>query len=325
MSYGKFWLGWVFLSAAVAQLPAQWGPNSVNNNNNDVMGVMGMCRDIQVRVQDNTGMSIMGASVTTDSNYAQATTDSEGRAWISCRSSNSSFTNVEVSAPGYQTARVPLMMDTGSHLEVRLDKLAPVIKGQERTISARELSSSVQAESQELQNQAAKALQLKDYGTAEDLLLKAQKLTPSAASVLNNLGVVALHKKDLDGAAAWFEKAAQAAPFKADIVGNLGLVRWMQHRNDESYTLLAKAVSMGYESNLGHYILGTVGLEKGMDKESIQHLKKIPSERYPYRDLYLSIAFRNAGKTKAADESYRNFVRQHPVPYAISILPRVMG
>ena len=319
MSYGKFWLGLVFLSGAVAQLPAQWGPDSINND------VMGTCHDIQVRVQDAAGMAIVGADVISDSNYMQATTDSHGMAWIPCGSTNSPFMNLEVSAPGYETSRVPLMPDGSSLMQVRLERREPVRRAQEGTISARELSFSVQAESQELQNQAVKALERKDYDTAEDLLVKAQKLTPSAASVLNNLGVVALHKKDLDAAVSWFEKAAHAAPFKPDIVGNLGLVRWMQRRNDESYTLLVKAASMGYNTSLGHYILGTVGLGKGMGKEAAENLRKISSDRYPYRDLYLSIALRNAGKTKAADESYRNFVKRNPVPYALSILSKLNG
>jgi hypothetical protein len=319
VSYGKFLVGLVFLSAAVTQLPAQWGPDSMNSD------VGGMCGDIQVHVQDSSGMAVMGATVVTDISFAQATTDSQGMAWIPCRSTNSTFANLEVSAPGYQPARVPMMPYGSSYLEVRLERQEPVRTGPEETISARELSPSIQAESQELLNQAGKAIERKDYDKAQDLLLKAQQLTPSAASVLNNLGVVALHKKDLDAAASWFEKAAHAAPFKPDIVGNLGLIRWIQHRNDESYTLLLKAASMGYDTSLGHYILGTVGLGKGMDKEAAENLKKISSDRYPYRDLYLSIALRNEGKTKAADESYRNFVKRNPVPYAFSVLPKVGG
>jgi tetratricopeptide (TPR) repeat protein len=286
----------------------------------------GTCRDIQVWVQDSAGIAIMGADVVSDSSFMGATTDSRGIARIPCGSIDSSlFMSLEVSALGYQTARVPLISDGSSPVRVRLEKREPVARGQERTISARELSPSIQAESQELQNQAEKALARKDYSTAEDLLLKAHELTPSAVSVLNNLGVVALHKNDLDAAASWFEKAAHAAPFKPDIIGNLGLVRWLQHRNDESYTLLVKAASMGYATSLGHYILGTVGLGKGMNKEAAENLKKISSDRYPYRDLYLSIALRNAGKTRAADESYRNFIKRNPVPYAISILPKVSG
>jgi lipopolysaccharide biosynthesis regulator YciM len=88
----------------------------------------------------------------------------------------------------------------------------------------------------------------------------------------------------------------------------------VQHRTDESYTLLTKAVAQGYESGVAHYILGTLSLQKGENQEAIAHLKKVSADRFSYRDLYLSIALRNCGKTKAADESYRNFLRRNPAP-----------
>jgi Tfp pilus assembly protein PilF len=171
----------------------------------------------------------------------------------------------------------------------------------------------------QLQQEAEKALAAKDYEVAEKLLMEVLQLTPSSASAANNLGVVALHKKDLETAASWFQKASEEAPYKPDILGNFGLVRWMQRRPEESYTILKKAFSMGYESNLGNYILGTVGLKNGDSKDAVERLKKTPPERFPYRDLYLSIALRNCGKTRAADESYRNFFRHNPAPFLISL------
>jgi hypothetical protein len=94
----------------------------------------------------------------------------------------------------------------------------------------------------------------------------------------------------------------------------------MQHRSEESYNLLRKAAAMGHETFLGNYIMGRVDLEKGLNKEAAYHLRKIPPKRFPYRDLYLSIALRNLGKTKAADEAHRNFLQRNPVPYSISSL-----
>jgi hypothetical protein len=77
------------------------------------------------------GLIIMGADVVTDTSYLQVTTDSQGMAWISCQSSNSSFTTVERSASGYETARVALVPDAGSHFEAvfaRLHQLASHVK-----------------------------------------------------------------------------------------------------------------------------------------------------------------------------------------------------
>jgi hypothetical protein len=72
---------------------------------------------------------------------------------------------------------------------------------------------------------------------------------------------------------------------------------------------------MGYESSMGHYILGVNSLDKGLAKEAVNHLKKVPSEKYLYRDLYLPLALRGCGKTKAAEDRYRNFLRRNPAGY----------
>lgn len=128
-------------------------------------------------------------------------------------------------------------------------------------------------------------------------------------------GQIVLGRKDVDTAGKWIQKASEEAPYRADILGNLGLVRWMQYRDEESYGILLQAFSRGYESKLGHYILGIVGLEKGASKDSVEHLKKVPPDRFPYRDLCLSIAMRNCGKAKAADETFRNFLQRNRAPF----------
>ena len=225
-----------------------------------------------------------------------------------------------ITALGYKAAHVTVMPDARYHFDVRLDRREPVARSGGTTVNASELSGSVQKQSAQLQQQAERLLASKDYESAEKLLLEAFHLTPSAAPIANNLGVVALSKKDLDSAGSWFQKAAEEAPYKSDILGNLGLVRWMQHRREESYDILVKAFSQGYESGLGHYILGTIGVENGKSKEATEHLKRITAERFPYRDLYLSIALRNCGKAKAADQSYQSFLRRNPPPFLISVL-----
>jgi tetratricopeptide (TPR) repeat protein len=152
------------------------------------------------------------------------------------------------------------------------------------------------------------------------MLLEAHQPTPSSPGIAHDLGIVALRRKDLESAGSWFQKAAEEAPCNAAFLGDLGPVRWMQHRWQESCQIGAKAFSEGYEPGLGHYLLGTVGLGKAESQEAVKHLGKIPADRFAYRDLCLSIAIRNCGKNKAADESFRNFVRRNPAPCGVSLL-----
>jgi hypothetical protein len=313
--YGKFSLGLVFLLIAGAPLRAQSDGSDINAFQGD------RCRDIGVTVTDINGIAIMGADVVTENNGLEIRTDSQGFAAIPCRSVEGRMLPViTVGAPGYRTTKVNLMPDSRSRLEVRLDRREPTSKSAGTTVNAAELVPNVQKQSGQLQQQAERAIAAKDFDNAERLLMGALQLTPSAAAIANNLGVVAMHKKDLETAASWFERASDEAPYKSDILGNLGLVRWMQQRAEESYAILTKAYSRGYESSLGNYILGTIGLKKRESKEAAEYLKKISPDRFPYRDFYLSIALRNCGKNKAADESFQSFIRHNPAPYLISQL-----
>jgi hypothetical protein len=314
--HGKFPLGLAFLIITGAQVQAQGGPPT-DYSKSPRPG--SMCRDIAVVVTDSFGSAIIGADVATEDSALRLTTDSQGIAAIPCHTVPPVFPVVTVTANGYQPTRVSLAPDARSRLEIRLDKTEPIISSG-TTVNASELSANVQKQSEQLQQRAEKALAAEDYENAERLLLDALHLTPSSAPVANNLGVVALHRKDLDTAGSWFQKASDEAPYRPDILGNLGLVRWMQQRTKESYEILVKAFSRGYESNLGHYILGLVGLERGNSKEAADHLKKVSPDRYPYRDLYLSIALRNCGKNKAAGETYQSFLRRNPATFLISDL-----
>jgi Tfp pilus assembly protein PilF len=279
---------------------------------------MGICRDIEITVRDSMGMVIPGAVIIADNSVMPFTTDTQGLTEIPCPVGMNAFSMLEVRASGYRASKVRIAPDANYRLEVILDK-SPVAPTAESTISAKELNKTIQMESQELQKQAANAIQREDYDTAGTLLLKAQQLTPSIAEITNNLGVLALRKKDLNAAGLWFEKAMEMALRKADIMGNLGIVRWMQGRTEESYGLMKRAAAMGYESGLCNYIIGTVSLEKGKNDEAVKYLKKAPTDRFPYRDLYLSIALHHLGKTKAAEETYKNFLKRNPVPHAFSI------
>jgi hypothetical protein len=315
VTYWKTWLALLFLPVFAAQLPAQWRSNRSSRANADPMG---SCNDIEVDVRDSTGTAISNAVVTTDNGVMPFATDSRGLAAIPCLAVSDVFTMLEVRAPGYYPSRV-MMANNGPRFLVILDKRDGIKEGSETTINAQELRRDVQAKSRELQDQASKAIGRKDYDTAERLLIQAHELTPSLAMIPNNLGVVELHRKDLDAAGKWFEKAMQIAPYEADIAENLGIVRYMQRREDESYQLLMKAAGMGYETSAGNYIVGTLSLEKGMNRQAVECLKKISPDTFPYRDLYRSIALHNLGKTKAADEAYRDFLKRNPVAYALNV------
>lgn len=316
--YGKFSLGLVFLLAAGAHANAQWGSGrTLGDSPRNAPGEV--CREIAVVVTDNSGSAIMGAEVKTDKQFVQNTTDANGIVAIPCRAVDS-FPIAEISAPGYKPARVTILPNGNSHLEVRLDKRESSLPSGRNTINVAELSGTVQQKSARLQDAANRALSGKDYDSAQELLLEAFRLTPSTASIANNLGVIALTKKDLRSAGSWFEKAHQTAPFRADIQGNLGLVRWMQGQTEESYRILRQAFERGYESNMGHYVLGVVGLEKGEYEASVAHLKNASADRFPYRDLYLSIALHKCGKSRDADAIHQSFLKKNRAPFAISLL-----
>jgi hypothetical protein len=317
VSLGKFFIGLLLLPGFAAQSHAQWNPvlNATQTNN-----PANRCRNVAIRVEDSRGIGIMGAVIIPEDHPFPIMTDSQGFAAIPCHGMSSILRNVKISAPGYAPINVAVMTEARSNFDIRLDRSEPANQRGDRIVTAAELSVDIQKRSAGLQHEATKALAAKDLDRAGELLLEAQHLTPSSASIMNNLGIVALNRKDLDSAGTWFQKAAEAAPYNGQIRGNLGLVFWMQHRSDESYSHLARAVSMGYQSHLANYILGVVGLEKGQSAESIKYLKKIPADRFPYRDWYLSIALRNCGKNKAADESFRKFLQRNPAPFFVHML-----
>lgn len=318
--YGKFSIGLALLLAAGVHAQAQWTPGGMLGNS-PANAPGEVCREIAVVVTDNSGSAIVGAEVKTDRQFVQNRTDANGVVAIPCRAVNS-FPIAEISAPGYKPARVTILPNGNSHLEVRLDRRETSLPSGRNTIDVAELSGTVQQKSAHLQEAANKALSHKDYDRAQELLLEAFRLTPSSASIANNLGVIALAKNDLLSAGSWLEKAHQTAPFRSDIQGNLGLVRWMQRRTEESYELLQDAFERGYESNMGHYILGVLGLEKGHYEDSVEHLKKASADRFPYRDLYLSIALHRCGQSKAADVTHQSFLKKNRAPFAVSLLGR---
>ncbi len=272
------------------------------------------CRNLSVLVRERNGLGISGATVRVEGVW-EATTDSDGIAVFDCRHIGHFPGMVEVTASGYQPARVPIDPLSNQPETVELDRAGPPMPYAGNKVDEKELSPEVQEKSAHLQAEASKALAAHDYETAQGLLLAALRLTPSSPAIYNNLGVTSLHYHDIETAATWFEKAVRASPYDPSLAGNLGLVRWLQHRAEESYTLLLRANDLGYQSAAGHYVLGLMSLQRGFPQKAVEHLKKIPQEKFSYRDLYLSIALRACGKTRAAQESYQNFLRRNPVGY----------
>ncbi len=313
MSLGKIFLASVFLLNHAALLTAQWG----SGPRADVVGdPMGSCSDIELNIKDSRGRAIMGATVVTEKSAMPFRADIQGLVSVPCRDFIGIMTELEVRAPGFKPSKVIITRNSRSPIGIILKELHRSPAGSSRTVGIQELRQSVRHESRRIQAQVEKALQHKDYDAAEKLYLEAMRLTPSDSSIPNNLGVLALSRNDLNAAGSWFEMALQLDPYKAGYAVNLGILRWLQSRKDESYQLLIKAAAQGYESDMVHYIIGRASLEKGLYEEAVNHLKKAPQGRFPYRDLFLSIALHNLGEEKAAENLYWNFLRHNPFPFA---------
>ncbi len=185
------------------------------------------------------------------------------------------------------------------------------------TVTVRELSNGVQARSRHLQQEGLKAFYREDFDAAEHLMEEALKLTPSDWTIYNNIGVDRACRKEINKAAIWFEQGLALAPHEIMITGNLGLMRWLQGRIEESYSMLGKAISMGYSPPVVHYAMGIICLQKGLPSEAAEHLSRVKDRTFRYRDLFLSFAFLAQGKLDTAKECYRKYFRMNPVQYAL--------
>jgi hypothetical protein len=315
LSRGKFYLGFLLLLLSAEPILAQWG-NTTASESSASNG--SQCRDLSVRVEDMQGTGIMNATVAAEGSVFSVNTDSGGFANIPCHAIDGFLPKLNVTAQGYSPVSEMVLPNASSQYKIRLDRRDPITTSSGSTVDISELSRSTQKRSSKLLLEANKALAAKKFDSAETLLKEAYTLTPSSGPIMNNLGVVALNRNDLESAGEWFRKATEASPQNGEIRGNLGMVRWMQYRKDESYNALARASSLGYETNTGNFIMGVLELQKGECEESVPHLKEVPTDRFPYRDLYLSIALRQCGQSKAAAESYSSYLQRNPVPFFIT-------
>jgi Tfp pilus assembly protein PilF len=279
------------------------------------------CSKVVVHVRDSSGLGIANAMVTVNQAWTYPT-DFDGAATLECRPDMNSGAFVEVTAQGFKPQSRVLHQLRYGDANIYLERGTSESRHSSATVSVKELRPEVQARSQELQEKAVEALHNGEDLAAEEMLKEAFELTPSSASICNNLGVAYLHRNEYGEAAAWFEKAAAAAPYHPLILGNLGLIRWYQGRPDESYMLLDRAVTGGFSSPSAHYLLGVMSLHKNEYKKSIDQMRKTHRDRFPYRDLYISVAQRMQGDQKAASRTYRTFVENYTASLQTALIPR---
>ncbi len=302
-----------FLLAAAIPLQGQWGTGSRIMRIRDPAQI---CPGVLLEVKDSSGRAIGEAIIVSEDNGMRYATDIQGTASIPCGHAASMMRIIEVHASGFKSSTITLLPNTQSRIEVILAKEDPMPQHSMFAVDVEDLKNPARKEVKHLQTQAAAALHYHDYSSAEKLYLQALRTSPSDASIPNNLGVLALRRGDFKAGNTWFEMAMQLDPYTPDYALNLGILRWMQGRRDESYSLLLLASDRGYEPDSSHYIQGVVSLERGLYKEAARHLKKVSEDRFPYRNLFLSMALRHLGKAKSAEETFLSFLRRNPFPFA---------
>jgi tetratricopeptide (TPR) repeat protein len=308
--------GVLAVTAAAVMVAAQAAPAQMRSDD---------CRNLVVNVHDTTGIGIPNALVTFDRGWSVAT-DYDGRAVLDCRPMMRPTIVLEVKAHGFKTVQLIIASDlliNGHDVYLQRDDTSGDIPSS-RTVAARELSPEIQKKSAALQEAGVTALSKGDNAEAEKRFRDALALTPSSSSIYNNIGVSYLRRYRFDEAATWFEKAVQTSPYSPQLLGNLGMIRWVQRRYEESYELIERAVTGGFSAPGAHFILGLVSLQKGRLDRAVEQLRKTDPEKYPIRDLFLSIALHAQGKEKAASRSYETFTRISPAPLYSTWLPKLV-
>ena len=290
-------------------------PHSVSAQVPDPSSVLApaqTCPAVCLTIRAANGQPVSAATVWVRGSGPEGA-DLNGRVTIEQDSDMSTPQQATVTAPGYKT-RIAMLDSTDCTPEVVLESDTSSSRSYGRTVSSKELDPGRKRKAEALQQQAVKEIDRGDYAAAERTLKQALVLNPSAAEIYNNLGILFVHNRDLDRAAQSFEKAANIAPYNPLITANLGLMRWLQRRFDESYQLLSRAEVHGFATDQSHYILGVLALQKAHPVEAAGQLSKVNSRKFPFRDLFLSIALRNVGKSRAASKHFESFLRRHPVP-----------
>ncbi len=269
------------------------------------------CETVRLSILDANGRVVTGASVY----IGDTVTVSDSAGWVETRGNvfGDQPVVIKVMAEGYQLTKATLQPGECS-TQINLVRSDRGQTSYTSTVPAEELRPDVREQSIQLQLRAEKARARADYAASVQLLLEAWHLTPSDPAISNNLGVSFLRRGDLGQSSGWFEKAASLAPFDPKITGNLGLIRWAQGRDEESRQLLTKAIEHGYSSPAAHYVLGIVAVERGSSIEAIRELSMLKSGQFPYRGLFVAIAFRKAKKYDKAAKEHQRFLQGYRIP-----------
>lgn len=219
-----------------------------------------------------------------------------------------------VRAPGFQPFTT-LIDQTRQRIEVFLN---PHTAPGSNVVSVSELSPEVRSEAARLYKAALAAVEKGDLPAADLLLRQAHQKMPSAIGIHHGLAIIAQHRGRMDDAARWLEEALELNPASPRLIGDLGTVRFFQGRRQESYQLLSRAVESGYDRPGAHYRLGLLALGEGRWKDASKEFKRSSADRFPYRDLFLSQAFRRLGKTREAAQAFLRFIARKPAPLFVT-------
>jgi hypothetical protein len=279
-------------------------------------------RFLVVNVRTNAGDGVPGA-VALVSEVDVVPADPQGIIRIELKPPLRLPLMIDIQAPGYRPRQIMIEGFERGAVDVYLEAEggAPARRG-DQTVSAGELSPEKRQAAQKLEDAATRALEAGDNAKAEGLLRSALEISPHSSAVCTNLGIAILRQGRLDDAVVFLEKAHQIAPYVASTAGNLALIRWMQHRYDDCYLLVDRAVALGFPSQLARYCLGVLALGRGYLKQSALELGKVDSKRFQYRDLFLSIALRGLGQSKAADRAFQEFMGRQSLAMLVSTAHR---
>jgi tetratricopeptide (TPR) repeat protein len=275
--------------------------------------VPGRDRPIIINVRTQAGTPVNAAVALLNATFV-VPADAQGIIRIDLRPPLRLPVQVDIHAPGYARRQIMIEGPEIGNIDIYLDEeKTNNTPRAERTVSAGELSKTNQAAAQKLEDTAYRAIEAGDYVKAEELLRSALGFAPDSSLIWTNLGVAILRQGRFGEAIQYLEKGFQLAPFTSTAAGNLGLVRWIQGRRDEAYELLDRAVALGFEAKGAHYFLGVLALGRGLYKQSFTELGLVDPKRFPYRDLYLSLALRGLHQHKPASKAFGDFLQRYSV------------
>jgi tetratricopeptide (TPR) repeat protein len=267
---------------------------------------------VVLKIRTSAGYAVPGA-VAMVGELAAVSADPQGDVRIELKPPMRLPLLVDIQARGYRSRQIMIEGFERSAIDVYLEAEAAGPRPGDQTVSAAELSPEKRQEVQKLENAGVRALAANDNPTAESLFRSAFELNPNSSLLATNLGIAVLRQGRPDEALVFLEKAYQLGPYQAFTVGNLALVRWMQGRYDDCYPLADRAIALGFKSELVRYSLGVLALGRGYHKQSALELGHVDPERFPYRDLFLSIALRGLGQSKAAARAFDTFLQHQSV------------